>query len=208
MSFDRKNIFYKIIHINNKLNYVKNYIKDKKDLGIIYCLTIKECKYLYEYLNSEGFSVGVYYGSMDKKEKEKNQTAFIKHQIKIMICTNAFGMGIDIPDIRYVINYSIPSSIEDFVQQSGRCSRDGQYAEAIVLFNYKDINTAYYLIDSLSSLSLDSSEIKKIKKENINKLESIIQFSYTKGCLHKFVCNYFKENHNGKCMMCSNCKKK
>jgi ATP-dependent DNA helicase RecQ len=116
-------------------------------------------------------------------------------------------MGIDIPDIRYVINYSIPSCIEDFAQQSGRCSRDGKYAQAIVLFDYKDVNTAYYLIDSLSSPSLNESEIKKIKRENRSKLESMIEFSYTRGCLHKFVCNYFKEKHLGNCMMCSNCKK-
>ena len=208
MSFDRKNIFYKVVHTKNKIDFLLKYINDNSNsLGIIYCLTIRECKEIYKLLLDLGYSVGVYYGSMDKDEKQDNQNKFIKHKIKIMICTNAFGMGIDIPDIRYVINYSIPSSIEDFAQQSGRCSRDGKYAEAIVLFDYKDVNTALYLIDSLNSSTLSQRDIKNIKKENKKKLDAVIAFSYSRGCLHKFVVNYFMETHNGKCMMCSNCKK-
>lgn len=207
LSFDRKNIYYRVVHTSKKELYIINYIKDKSDSGIIYCLTVKECISLYNKLKEIGFSVGIYYGSMDLKEKEENQISFVRHKIKIMICTNAFGMGIDIPDIRYVINYSLPSSIEDFAQESGRCSRDGKYAEAIVLFDPKDVKTLEYFVDSIASKNLSDKEIRCIKRENKAKLESVISFVYSRGCLHKFVANYFKEKHKGACGMCCNCYK-
>jgi len=109
-------------------------------------------------------------------------------------------MGIDIPDIRRIILYDMPSCIEDFMQQSGRASRDGKYAEAIVLFNINDIKTVSFFIEKI--------EDKKIKKDRYNKLEKMVSLCISKKCIHKSTCEYFGMRYmKNKCMMCSNCKK-
>ncbi len=205
---DRKNIFYKIIHTNDKRKALLTYlVKHNGELGLIYCLTIRACEEVYKLLKSKGFSVGVYHGALSSEEKMKIQKEFSNGQIKIMICTNAFGMGIDIQNIRYVIVYSLPSSIEDFVQQIGRASRDNQYAEAILFFNPKDIQSVSYFIEHIQNKKLSDSSLRIVQKERYRQLDHMVQLCLTKGCLHQYVCQYFGQRHSGKCNMCSNCKK-
>ena len=198
---DRENIFYSIINTNKKnldlIKYINKY-KDKR--GIIYCLTINHVMHVYEYLNSLNYKVTYYHGGLDSKLKKNNQNDFTNSNKNIMVATNAFGMGIDIPDIRYVIMYDLPSSIEDFSQQSGRASRDGAFAEAILFFNLKDIDTIKYFIDNIDNKEKSSSEIKKIKKEMVN-------LCISHKCIHKEIVNYFGLEYKKKCNMCSNCKK-
>lgn len=204
---DRENIYYKIIRTNNKLKDVISIIsKHKGELGIIYCLTIRNVKYLYEYLLDMGLRVGLYHGCLDSNEKKLMQNNFSNHLIDIIICTNSFGMGIDIPDIRYVVEYDLPICIEDYVQQSGRGSRDGKLAVSYLLFSVDDIKTANYFIEHLSNSEKSQSELEAIKKDKYKKLEKMIDLSLTRGCIHKNICNYFGQKHNGKCGMCSNCK--
>ncbi len=207
--FDRPNIFYDIKRCEKKLNGLISYISNhKNELGIIYCLTIKNCKYVYNYLKEMGFNVGYFYGTLDNDEKYYMLNSFSNHEIKIMVCTNAFGMGIDIPDIRYVIEYDLPSSIEDFLQQTGRASRDGKYREALLLFNVNDIKTYNYFIENMDSLDRTKEEIEIIKKSKYKKLDKMIEFATTRKCLHRYVVEYFGQKYdNKKCMMCINCKK-
>ena len=203
---DRKNIFYKIIKTTSKDRDLYFYIKRNLNVhGIIYCLTVKNVLHVYEYLRDKGLSVGYYHGAMDSIDKKNIQNKYTNHEIDIIICTNAFGMGIDIPDIRYVIEYDLPSSIEDFSQQSGRCSRDGKYAESVVLFNINDIETIEYFIDHIDNVEKDSKEIKRIKKDRYNKLDEMVKLCIGSECIHKRIANYFGVKHNGKCNMCSNC---
>ncbi len=205
-NFDKKNIYYRIVKTNNKLNeLIKVVSRYKDELGIIYSLTIKECNMIYDYLKNLGFKVGYYYGTLDSRLKEDMQNDFKNHKIKIMVCTNAFGMGIDIPDIRYVIEYDMPLCIEDFVQQTGRASRDGLMAEAILFFDVNDIKTINYFIDNIE-IDKPKDEINKIKKSKYIKLDKMVGLCLTKGCIHKYISNYFHQNHSGKCMMCCNCK--
>ena len=205
--FDRDNIYYDVIRTDKKLNELIAFVsKHKNELGIIYCLTIKNCKYVYNYLKEMGFNVGYYYGTLEKNDKEYMQNNFSNHNIKIMVCTNAFGMGIDIPDIRYVIEYDLPSSIEDFLQQTGRASRDGKNAIALLLFSVEDIKTANYFIENIE-IDKPKDELEKIKKSKYKKLEKMIEFATTRKCLHKFILEYFnQESEKKKCMMCINCK--
>jgi len=205
--FDRENIYYDVIRTDKKLNELIGFVsKHKNELGIIYCLTIKNCKYVYNYLKEMGFNVGYYYGTLDSDEKEYMQNNFSNHNLKIMVCTNAFGMGIDIPDIRYVIEYDLPSSIEDFLQQTGRASRDGKEAIALLLFSLEDIKTANYFIENIE-IDKPKEELEKIKKSKYKKLEKMIEFATTRKCLHKFILDYFnQESEKKKCMMCINCK--
>jgi len=204
---DRKNIFYRVIRSRNKLGDLVSYIfNHKEEKGIIYCVTIKNAKKVYQYLKSIKMNVGIYHGMLDSKEKELMQSGFSNNDIKIMVCTNAFGMGIDVPDIRYVVEYDMPHNLEDFAQQIGRASRDGNYAEGIVLFNTTDIKTANYFIEHLDVKEKSYEEQMKIKKDKYIKLDKMIEFCITKKCLHKYVVNYFNQEHNGKCGMCVNCK--
>ena len=206
---DRKNIFYRIVKSENKLNDLLKYIllfKNRK--GLVYCLTIRNCKYIYNYLVNMNFKVGLYHGCLESKEKEIVLNRYYDNEIDIIVCTNAFGMGIDIPDIRYVIEYDMPISIEDFTQQIGRASRDNEYAEAILLFNVNDIKMANYFIDNIKNEEKTDKELNTIKKNKYIQLDKMINLALTRDCIHKYICNYFNQNHNGNCKMCSNCKKK
>ncbi len=206
---DRKNIFYDIKRTDKKLNELISYIsKHKNELGIIYCLTIRNCKYVYNYLKEMNYNVGYYYGTMEKEEKDYMQNQFTDHKFKIIVCTNAFGMGIDIPDIRYVIEYDMPSSIEDFVQQTGRASRDGKYREAILFFSSYDIKISNYFIENIEIFNKKEEEIEFIKKSKYKKLNSIISFATTRSCLHGYILKYFNQKEIKKCNMCINCKNK
>ena len=207
-SCDRENIFYTIINSNKKdldlIKYINKY-KDKR--GIIYCLTINHVMHVYKYLSDLNYKVTYYHGALDSNLKKNNQNDFTNSKKNIMVSTNAFGMGIDIKDIRYVIMYDMPSSIEDFSQQSGRASRDGSFAEAILLFNLKDIDTIEYFIDNIDNKEKSNSEIKLIKKERYNQLDKMINLCISHKCIHKQIVNYFGLEYKKKCNMCSNCKK-
>ncbi len=201
---DRKNIFYLVKQSKNKDKDLLKYL-DKNERGIIYCLTIKNVLHVYEYLNQLGYSVTYYYGSLDSKEKKKNQELYSKFEKRIMISTNAFGMGIDIPDIRYVILYDMPQSIEDYSQQTGRASRDGKYAMSVLLFNTKDIEKNRYFIDNIDE---NTKDVKRIKRDRYHMLDEMISLCIGSKCIHQKVVNYFGLPHKGKCNMCSNCVKK
>ena len=206
---DRKNIFYKIVKTKNKDKDLYLYINNHKNIhGIIYCLTIKNVIHVYDFLKEKGLNVGYYHGAMESSLKKDIQNKYTNHEIDIIVCTNAFGMGIDIKDIRYVIEYDIPSSIEDFSQQSGRCSRDGKYAESVILFNLNDIKTIEYFIDHIDNKEKSDKEIRRIKMDRYNKLDEMVKLCMGSGCIHKRVCSYFGVKHNGNCGMCSNCVKK
>ena len=114
--------------------------------------------------------------------------------------------GVDIPDIRYVIEYDLPICIEDYVQQSGRGSRDGKLAVSYLLFSVDDMKTANYFIEHLFNSEKSEAELEEIRKEKYKKLDKMIDLALTRGCIHKYICNYFGQKHNGKCGMCSNCR--
>ncbi len=204
---DRKNIYYRIIRTDNKERNLLSILSKYKDKILIYCMTIKNCEYLYYQLLELGYKVRMYHGMLEKDDKLKSQNDFLNGISNIMIATNAFGMGIDIPDIRYVIEYDLPSSIEDFIQQVGRVSRDGKYGEGILLFDRRDISTNEYFIENIQNDNIDNKELTQIKLDRYQKLDKMIELALTSKCLHQLTSNYFGHSHPGKCYMCSNCKK-
>lgn len=203
---DRKNIFYRVVKTSKKLEFLHKYILHNLDkLGIIYCVTIKNVYKVYNFLKDNNIDALIYHGELEPKEKERMQLKFTNNEVRIIICTNAFGMGIDIPNIRYVIEYDMPHTIDDFVQQVGRASRDGKYAEGIVLFNMRDIELGRYFIERIENDKTEA-ELRVIKEDRYDKLDKIIRFCFSNKCLHKYISNYFNQKHNGNCKMCSNCK--
>lgn len=204
---DRKNIFYRIIKTKNKDLDLINYLKNKEGKIIIYALTIKNVIHIKNILDKYNFKYGIYHSKLDRCEKVQAYLDFNNEKFQIMVATNAFGMGIDIPDIRYVIEYDLHLSIEDFSQQTGRASRDGAYAEGVLLFNLNDIKTIDYFISNIDNKNVDYKELRRIKKERYHKMDKMISLALSKRCIHKSIVNYFGFNYEGKCNMCSNCKK-
>ena len=193
---------------SNKNKYLSSYIKEhNNEKGVIYCLTINACECVYSFLSSLGYNVSIYHGKLKNDMKKKAYEDFKSGRSNLIVCTNAFGMGIDIPDIRFVIEYDLPASIEDFSQQTGRASRDGKYGEGIILYSEHDIATLEYFIENIYNEEKNDKEMDKIKKEHYHKLDSIISLCISNRCVHKTVSNYFGFDHKGNCMMCSNCKR-
>lgn len=205
--FDRPNLFYAVYKPKNKMNFLlKQLLAYPDDVFLIYTVTRKEAELVYQKLNSLNFKVGLYHGGLDSCAKEECLRKFMSEEYKIIVATNAFGMGINKPNIRHVINYSIPLSMEDLSQQSGRCSRDGEEGRCILLFNEDDIKVCEYFI---KQTKIDDKNLQKeLIKEKYKQLKSVIDYATTTKCLHHVMLDYFGELSKNKCFMCSNCNKK
>ncbi len=204
--FDRPNLFYAVYHPKNKMNFlIKKLLSNDGKIFIIYTVTRKEAETIYEKLKKIKFNVGLYHGGLDAKVKDDCLRKFMNEDYKIIVATNAFGMGINKPNIRFVINYSLPLSLEDLSQQSGRCSRDGDYGECILLFDENDIKTCEYFIKETKA----PKELRcELIKNKYHQLKTVIDYATTKKCLHHVMLEYFNEMSKTKCFMCSNCQKK
>lgn len=196
--FDRQNLKFLVETPEDKLNYIINYLENNKNKsGIIYCLTRKNVDSLYEELSSLGYSVSKYHGGLSEKQRSDSQNDFTYDRTEIMIATNAFGMGIDKSNIRYVIHYNMPKDLECYYQEAGRAGRDGEFAECILLFSRADIVTNKFLIESTPS----SSHINEYTK-----LNDIVDYCNTDKCLRKYILEYFGETPSFEnCNNCSNC---
>ena len=198
-SFDRENLAIKIHIEEDKLELVKDIIRDKEnEAGIIYCATRKEVDGLYFYLKDLGYNVLKYHGGLKDEEKEYYQDEFLNENSNVMIATNAFGMGIDKSNVRYIVHFTIPKNIESYYQEIGRAGRDGVLSECHLLFNRSDIRTLEYLIYTTVQINRKEIEIKK--------LQSMIDFCESNECLRAFILKYFgEENFRDYCSNCSNC---
>lgn len=203
-SFDRAELSYIVQRNKNKLEYIKNYLSSHYSSGIIYCQTRKNVMELYETLK-DTYNVVYYHGGLPNEIKERNQDIFIKNNDVIMISTISFGMGINKPDIRFVINYNIPDSIESLSQMSGRCSRDGKYGECIILFNDIDTRVIYYFIREIDATNKSIKEINNIKKYKYVCLNSLLKVLKGGDCIHRSISSYFGEKIDKCKSMCSVC---
>ncbi|MBX4266380.1 DNA helicase RecQ [Clostridium estertheticum] len=198
--FNRENLSFTVIRGENKRDFVMKYIEDNKDkVGIIYTATRKETNNLYELLHKKGYNVGKYHAGLNDEERKQNQEKFLYDDINIIIATNAFGMGIDKSNVRYVIHYNLTKSMEAYYQEAGRSGRDGEPSECILLFSAADVLLQKFFIEQ-------STVAPERKVNEYKKLQAMVDYSHTTRCLRKFILEYFgEENVQDKCDNCSTC---
>lgn len=199
--FDRENLFFTVIRGGDKKSYIDSYINQNDDSsGIIYAATRKEVDSLYEHLKRNNFSVTKYHAGLSENERKENQENFIYDNSKIMVATNAFGMGIDKSNVRYVIHYNMPKNMEAYYQEAGRAGRDGEKSECILLFSAQDVMVQKFLLEQNVQ-----SEVRKLN--DYRKLQNMVDYCHTQGCLRKYILQYFGEEQTKEnCDNCSNCK--
>lgn len=196
--FDRENLYFKVAKPKDKLKFIKDYLnKHEKDSGIIYASTRKRVDELYKNLKKLGYRVSCYHAGLSEKDRKKAQEDFIYDRTKIIVATNAFGMGIDKSDVRYVIHYNMPKDMESYYQEAGRAGRDGEASECILLYSGQDIIINKHLINLGSNFSH--------KIYQLEKLQTIINYVNTSKCLRRYILNYFGEEGKEECGNCSNC---
>ncbi|MBP1969784.1 ATP-dependent DNA helicase RecQ [Virgibacillus natechei] len=198
--FERKNLSFHIVKGKDKSTYVRSFLEEHKDeSGIIYTSTRKQADSLYEQLTKRGVTVAKYHAGLSEDERKQAQAAFIHDEKSIMIATNAFGMGIDKSNVRYVIHYAMPMNIESYYQEAGRAGRDGEPSDCILLFSPQDIQLQKFLIEQ--SLMDDAS-----KQQEYRKLQAMINYCHTHGCLTTQILDYFNDTVTHEtCGRCSNC---
>lgn len=199
--FDRPNLSFSVIRTPKRMDYVVHYVRQHaNENGIIYCATRKDVDRVYENLTRAGIKVGHYHGGLSDEVRREMQNAYADDKLQVMVATNAFGMGIDKSNVRYVLHYQMPRNMESYYQEAGRAGRDGAPAECILLYSGQDVQVHKYLIEQ----SIETPERQEVE---LRKLQSMIDYCFCSNCLRKYMLNYFGESTVWTtCDNCSSCK--
>lgn len=197
--FARENLNFQVIRGQNADTFLLDYLKTNRDQpGIVYAATRKEVDRLYARLAQKGLAVGRYHAGLSEQERASSQERFLYDDLTVLVATNAFGMGINKSNVRFVIHYNMPRNIEAYYQEAGRAGRDGEKSDCILLFAPQDIRLQKFFIDQ-------SEMDDALKQAEYHKLDQMIGYCHTETCLQGYILRYFGEHNPDACGHCGNC---
>ena len=205
--FDRPNLYFEVIRPKNRDAALMDILRRKRgESGIVYCATRKAVEQVCDNLIRAGIDATRYHAGLSDEERKENQEKFQYDTCPVMVATNAFGMGIDKSNVRFVIHYQMPRSMEAYYQEAGRAGRDGEAAECILLYNGSDIFTAKWMIEHTEpNENMTAAEQSAVRYQDMNRLNRMVDYCTKPGCLRAFILRYFGENTTQDCGHCSAC---